>query len=58
LGFDAEHRNLVTLTQIALNDAEIAGLDIVAVGVLEHDAVAAFALRLIERFVGRLDRTR
>ena len=49
---------LVTLAQIALDDAEVAGLDVVAVGILEHDAVAAFALRLVQRLVGRLDRAR
>ena len=58
LGLDAEHGIVVTLREIALDDAEVAGLDVVAVGILDHDAVAALALRLVERLVGRLDRAR
>ena len=58
LGVDAELGNLVTLAQIALDDAKVAGLDVVAIRILEHDAVAAFALGLIQRLVGRLNRAR
>ena len=47
MGPDAEHGVVVALRQVALNHAEVAGLDVVAVGVPQDDAVAAFALRLI-----------
>ena len=43
------------LAQVALDDAEVAGLDVVVVGVLEHDAIAAFALGLVQGFVRRLN---
>src|SRR5690606_20452967 len=43
---------------LAEDDAEVAGLDGGLVRIDEHDAVAALALRLIQRLVRDLDRPR